>query len=79
MTAQQLQYIVEHAVAGTAPGTTPGQFPQISGLNFSFDPTKTSIQFNSTTGEVSRQGERVRNLAVVKQDGSLVDMIVGVN
>jgi 2',3'-cyclic-nucleotide 2'-phosphodiesterase (5'-nucleotidase family) len=76
VTAQQLQHIVEHAVAGTAPGTTPGQFPQISGLNFSFDPSKTSIQFNSTTGEVSRQGERVRNLAVVKEDGSLVDIIV---
>ncbi|BAZ89434.1 5'-Nucleotidase domain protein [Raphidiopsis curvata NIES-932] len=76
VTAQQLHYIIEHAVAGTAPGTTPGQFPQISGLNFSFDPTKTSIQFNSTTGKVSRQGERVRNLAVVKEDGSLVDIIV---
>ena len=76
VTAQQLQHIVEHAVAGTAPGITPGQFPQISGLNFSFDPTKTSIQFNRTTGEVTRQGERVRNLAVVKEDGSLVDIIV---
>jgi 2',3'-cyclic-nucleotide 2'-phosphodiesterase (5'-nucleotidase family) len=76
VTAQQLHHIIEHAVAGTAPGTTPGQFPQISGLNFSFDSTKTSIQFNSTTGEVIRRGKRVRNLAVVKEDGSLVDIIV---
>ncbi len=38
--------------------------------------TKTPIQFNSTTGEVIRQGKRVRNLAVVKEDGSLVDIIV---
>jgi 2',3'-cyclic-nucleotide 2'-phosphodiesterase (5'-nucleotidase family) len=76
VTAQQLLWIIEHAVAGTAAGATPGQFPQIAGLNFSFDPTKTSIQFNSTTGEVTRQGERIRNLAVVKEDGSLLDTIV---
>ncbi|WP_256860749.1 bifunctional metallophosphatase/5'-nucleotidase [Cylindrospermopsis raciborskii] len=76
VTAQQIHHIIEHALAGTAPGTTPGQFPQISGLNFSFDSTKTPIQFNSTTGEVIRQGKRVRNLAVVKEDGSLVDIIV---
>lgn len=76
VTAQQLRWIIEHAVAATATGATPGQFPQIAGLNFSFDPTKTSIQFNSTTGEVTRQGERVRNLAVVNEDGSLLDTIV---
>lgn len=76
VTAQQLLWIIEHAVAATTPGVTPGQFPQIAGLNFSFDPTKTSLQFNSATGEVTRQGERVRNLAVVNEDGSLLDTIV---
>lgn len=70
VTAQQLRWIIEHAVAGTAAGATPGQFPQVSGLSFSFDTTKTAIAFNSTTGEVTTEGARVRNLAIIKEDGS---------
>ncbi len=76
VTAQQLRWIIEHAVAGTAAGATPGQFPQVSGLSFSFDTTKTAIAFNSTTGEVTTEGARVRNLAVLNEDGSLRDTIV---
>ncbi len=70
VTAQQLRWIIEHAVAGTAAGATPGQFPQVSGLSFSFDTTKTAIAFNSTTGEVTTEGARVRSLAIIKEDGS---------
>ncbi|MBD2175752.1 choice-of-anchor I family protein [Pseudanabaena sp. FACHB-1998] len=76
VTAQQLRWVIEHAVAGTAAGATPGQFPQISGLSFSFDATKKAIAFNSTTGEVTTEGERVRNLVVLNEDGSLRDTIV---
>lgn len=39
VTAAQLEEIVEHAVAAVAPGATPGQFPQIAGFRFSFDPS----------------------------------------
>jgi Ca2+-binding RTX toxin-like protein len=63
-------------VAGTRPGSTPGQFPQVGGLKFSFDPTKTAIAFNSSTGEVTTQGSRVQNLVVLNDDGSIKDVIV---
>jgi 2',3'-cyclic-nucleotide 2'-phosphodiesterase (5'-nucleotidase family) len=76
VTAQQLRWIMEHAVAGTAPGTTPGQFPQVAGLSFSFDPTKTAIAFSNTTGAVTTEGQRIRNLVVLNEDGSLKDTIV---
>ncbi|MBF2067776.1 MAG: 5'-nucleotidase C-terminal domain-containing protein [Calothrix sp. C42_A2020_038] len=76
VTAQQLKLIMEHGVAGTRPGSTPGQFPQVAGLNFSFDPSKTAIAFNNTTGEVATQGERVRSLTVLNADGSPLDLVV---
>ncbi|BAZ10203.1 alkaline phosphatase [Calothrix sp. NIES-4071] len=76
VTAQQLKLILENGVAGTRAGATPGQFPQVAGLNFSFDPTKTAIAFNTVTGDVTTQGERVRSLSVLNADGSTRDVIV---
>jgi 2',3'-cyclic-nucleotide 2'-phosphodiesterase (5'-nucleotidase family) len=76
VTAQQLRQVIEHAVSETAPGATPGRFPQISGLSFSFDPTKTAIAFNSTTGAVTTEGNRVSNLVVLNEDGSPRDIII---
>lgn len=40
VTAEELQKLVEHGVAAVAPGATPGQFPQIGGMRFSYDPSK---------------------------------------
>jgi 2',3'-cyclic-nucleotide 2'-phosphodiesterase (5'-nucleotidase family) len=40
VTAAQLQAVVEHSVAAVAPGATPGQFPQIAGMRFTYDPSK---------------------------------------
>ncbi len=40
LTAAQLLQTIEHSVAGTAPGATPGQFGQFGGVKFSFDPTR---------------------------------------
>jgi 2',3'-cyclic-nucleotide 2'-phosphodiesterase (5'-nucleotidase family) len=51
VTAAQLAAIVEHAVAATSAGATPGRFPQVAGMKFSFDPTK-------------EPGQRVINLVV---------------
>ncbi|NET02217.1 MAG: bifunctional metallophosphatase/5'-nucleotidase [Sphaerospermopsis sp. SIO1G2] len=67
LTAEQLLQTIEHGVAGTAPGATPGQFPQVGGLKFSFDPERPA-------------GDRVLSLVVlgddesdvVAQDGELV-------
>jgi len=37
VTAEKLVELLEHAVAGSGPGATPGQFPQVAGVEFSFD------------------------------------------
>jgi len=62
VTAAQLEAILEHAVAATSSGATPGRFPQVAGMKFSFDPTK-------------EPGQRVINLVVgdtvVLRDGVL--------
>jgi 2',3'-cyclic-nucleotide 2'-phosphodiesterase (5'-nucleotidase family) len=75
VTAQELEQIIEHSVAATAPGATPGQFPQIGGLAFSFDATRQSIQFNGTTGAVTRDGQRVQSLAITNEVGQVIDVI----
>jgi 2',3'-cyclic-nucleotide 2'-phosphodiesterase (5'-nucleotidase family) len=38
-TGVELKALLEHAVEATAPGATPGQFPQVGGIWFGFDPT----------------------------------------
>ena len=40
LTAAQLLQTMEHSVAGTALGATPGQFGQFGGIKFSFDATR---------------------------------------
>ncbi|MET4699404.1 putative extracellular nuclease/2',3'-cyclic-nucleotide 2'-phosphodiesterase (5'-nucleotidase family) [Constrictibacter sp. MBR-5] len=63
ITAATLLAVMEHAFAGVAPGSTPGAFPQIGGMEVSFDPS-------------AAVGDRIRSLAVVDEDGLPVDVIV---
>ncbi|NMF81747.1 bifunctional metallophosphatase/5'-nucleotidase [Nodosilinea sp. P-1105] len=80
VTATELRQILEHGVAGVAPGATPGSFPQVSGLIFSFDPDQTAIQFsrddNQRATGVMVDGERVRSLALVDEAGEITDLLV---
>jgi 2',3'-cyclic-nucleotide 2'-phosphodiesterase (5'-nucleotidase family) len=76
VTAENLERLFEHAVAAVAPGATPGQFAQIGGVSFSFDATKTAQVVNATTGIVSTVGQRVQNLVILNDDGSIADTIV---
>ncbi|MEL6463014.1 MAG: 5'-nucleotidase C-terminal domain-containing protein, partial [Cyanobacteria bacterium J06621_15] len=62
VTAQELLDIIEHGVAESGEGATPGRFPQVSGLEFSFD-------------DESEVGDRVESLAVVNEDGEVTDVI----
>lgn len=62
VTAQELLDIIEHSVADSGDGKTPGRFPQVSGLKFSFD-------------DDSEVGDRVESLAVVNEDGEIIDVI----
>ncbi|NUM44374.1 MAG: bifunctional metallophosphatase/5'-nucleotidase [Anaerolineales bacterium] len=62
LTANELLQVVEHAVAATAPGSTPGQFGQFGGLAFSFDPALPA-------------NDRVMSLALKNADGQILDVI----
>ncbi|PAX53222.1 choice-of-anchor I family protein [Brunnivagina elsteri] len=63
VTAEQLKQVLEHGVAATASGATPGQFPQIAGVSFSFDSTKAA-------------GQRIQNAAILNDDGTLREVLV---
>jgi 2',3'-cyclic-nucleotide 2'-phosphodiesterase (5'-nucleotidase family) len=63
LTAEELAAVIEHAVAESGPGATPGQFAQIGGARFSYDPTQAA-------------GSRVESLEIVAGDGTVTDTIV---
>jgi 2',3'-cyclic-nucleotide 2'-phosphodiesterase (5'-nucleotidase family) len=63
LTAAELKQILEHGVAESGPGQTPGRFPQIAGMNFSFDTTKPV-------------GSRVQSLTIVDDSGNPIDTVV---
>jgi 2',3'-cyclic-nucleotide 2'-phosphodiesterase (5'-nucleotidase family) len=63
VTAQELLAVVEHGVAGAGPGLTPGAFPQVGGIKFSFDPTLPARA-------------RVQTLVVVDEQGRPLDFVV---
>jgi 2',3'-cyclic-nucleotide 2'-phosphodiesterase (5'-nucleotidase family) len=74
-TAAGLKELLEHGVSATAPGATPGQFPQIGGMAFSFDPTRQARNVNSTP---PTPGDRIRSLVVGEGMAADVIMIDGV-
>jgi 2',3'-cyclic-nucleotide 2'-phosphodiesterase (5'-nucleotidase family) len=55
--------LLEHGVAQTAPGQTPGRFPQVGGMAFSYDP---SLPVNS----------RIRSVVRLDSLGNIVDTLV---
>ncbi|WP_370623525.1 5'-nucleotidase C-terminal domain-containing protein [cf. Phormidesmis sp. LEGE 11477] len=65
VTAEELLAVVEHGISAAAPddSVTAGQFPQVAGVQFSFDLTRDP-------------GDRVRSLVVLDEDGEDADVIV---
>jgi alkaline phosphatase len=63
LTAAELKEILEYGVAATEPGATPGQFPQVGGIAFSFEPADAS-------------GQRVNSAAIIDADGNVVEKLV---
>ncbi len=64
VTAAELQALIEHGVGFDDVGTvTGGRFPQVAGMAFSFDPALPN-------------GSRVPSLAIVDENGIVVDTIV---
>lgn len=65
LTAEELVEIIEYGVAETSTddSVTPGRFPQVAGIEFSFDPTAPS-------------GDRIQSLVVLDENGNDADIVV---
>lgn len=75
LSATQLKQIIEHGVAATAAGATPGQFAQVSGLSFTYDPNGVAQEVDSG-GNITTPGFRIRSLQVLNSDGTVSDTVV---
>lgn len=75
VTAAQLKILLENGVSGVRPGATPGAFPQVSGMIFSFDATRPA-QVLDANGNVTTPGQRIRSLATTNSDGKVTDILV---
>jgi 2',3'-cyclic-nucleotide 2'-phosphodiesterase (5'-nucleotidase family) len=62
LSAADLLAVLEHGVRASTGVNTPGQFPQIGGVNFSWDITRPA-------------NDRVINATIVDEDGSILDVI----
>ena len=60
ITAVELKQLLEHGVASLG---SQGRFPQVGGMTFSYDPSKTA-QVLTTSFAVTTPGERIRSLKV---------------
>ena len=63
LSAAELLEVIEHTVAASGGGSTPGRFPQIAGMAFSFD---TSLP----------EGSRVQSLVITDAAGNSTDTVV---
>lgn len=70
MTGAQLKEVLEHAVAASGGSATPGQFPQVAGITFTYDMAQTPRTVNGDTGEVEQAGARIRSLTVLDSNGA---------
>lgn len=75
LTGEQLKQVLEHGVAASSDGATPGQFPQVAGIRFSFDPAQTAQTVDDSVSPptVSTAGSRIRNLVVLDSNGAQAD------
>jgi len=63
LSAEGLKEVIEHSVAASGDGATPGQFGQWGGLSFSFDPSL-------------EPGSRVQNAVLLDEDRNPVEVLV---
>lgn len=61
--AAGLKRILEHGISATKPGATPGQFPQVGGVSFSYDTTKIA-------------GSKIQSMVIIDSLGNKMDTIV---
>jgi len=87
ITAAQLKDVLEHGVAETADGATPGRFPQVSGVTFSFDANQVATEDVNGNGVLDAgedlngngtldAGQRIRSVAITNAAGNISDIVV---
>lgn len=76
VTAAELRDILEHAVAATTDGATPGQFPQIGGMRIAFDADETARSGGQMNLASATTGSRIRTLELIDDSGAVTDTIV---
>jgi len=69
LTGDELVAVFEHAVAATAPGATPGQFAQIGGASFEYNP---ALPAGSRIVSISLD-DGAGTVTPIYEDGTLVD------
>lgn len=75
----ELKMIIEHGVAGWAEGATPGQFCQIGGMQFSYDPEAVAQKLGkdaSGTPIIETEGGRVQSMVIVDLEGNPLDVVL---
>jgi 2',3'-cyclic-nucleotide 2'-phosphodiesterase (5'-nucleotidase family) len=72
LTGAELKQILEHAVAASDGSSTPGRFPQVAGIRFSYDISETAQTVNDSVSPpvVTGVGSRIRNLVVLDDNGA---------
>ncbi len=75
LSTADLKIILEHAVASSGPGSTPGQFFQVGGLRVSVDLEGTAQELDDT-GAVTTEGTRIQNVALIDEDGNTTQVII---
>ncbi|XOZ32150.1 bifunctional metallophosphatase/5'-nucleotidase [Halomonadaceae bacterium KBTZ08] len=77
VTAAELADIVEYSVAATGEGAKPGQFPQVAGIRFTFDPDRQPRSAGDTNqADPTINGNRLRSLRIVDNSGNVTDTVV---
>ncbi|MEC4983734.1 MAG: esterase-like activity of phytase family protein [Oscillatoria sp. PMC 1068.18] len=75
VTVEELEQILEYGVSATETGATPGQFPQVGGLSFSFDPDGQVIEIDES-GNIVTDGTRIQNVALIDEAGEVETVLV---
>jgi 2',3'-cyclic-nucleotide 2'-phosphodiesterase (5'-nucleotidase family) len=79
VTVAQLKQLLEHGVAASAAGATPGQFPQLGGIRMEYDLTQTAQVLDmaivppatTPTYNVKTAGARIRKVQKLDANGNV--------
>lgn len=75
-TAAEFLDIMEHSVAASEEGATPGRFPQVAGMRFEFNPSATARDGGDINGAATTPGQRIWTLQLIDSSGQTIDTVV---